>query len=59
MYNAVRPLRSADAHIGDTVIFGFRTQLYRANGARLAVVGGIREGTPRVVGIYDRNGRNA
>jgi predicted amino acid racemase len=59
MYNAVRPLRSADAHIGDTVIFGFRTQLYRANGARLAVVGGIREGTPRVVGVYDRNGRNA
>ena len=59
MYNALRPLGGAEAHVGDTAVFGFRTQLYRANGARLAVVAGVRSGAARIVGVYDRNGSDA
>jgi predicted amino acid racemase len=56
MFNAVHPLGGGTARVSDTVVFGFRTQLYRTNGARLAVVAGIGAGTPRVIGFYDRNG---
>ncbi len=56
IYNAVQPLERFDARVGDTVVFGFRTQLYRTNGARLAVLEGIAEGRPRIAGFYDRTG---
>jgi hypothetical protein len=56
MYNAIQPLGGADAGVGDTAVFGFRTQIYRANGARLAVVAGCARSAPRVVGVYDRTG---
>jgi predicted amino acid racemase len=56
MFNAVHPLGGARAHVGDTVVLGFRSQLYRANGARLAVVEGVQEGRPELLGCFDRNG---
>jgi predicted amino acid racemase len=49
----------AGARVGDTVVLGVRTQVYRSNSARLAVVEGIRSGSPRLLGLYDRNGRPA
>lgn len=56
MYNAIKPLDGQGANVGDTVVFGFRTQLYRTNGGRLAVVEGVAAGTPRLRGLFDRNG---
>jgi hypothetical protein len=55
-YSPIQTMSGAAATVGDTVVFGFRTQLYRSNGGKLVVVDGIREGSPRVVGYYDRNG---
>lgn len=56
MYNAIRPLDGRGASIADTVVFGFRSQLYRANGGLLAVVAGLADGVPRLRGLFDRNG---
>jgi predicted amino acid racemase len=56
MYNAIRPLDGRDTNVGDTVVFGFRSQLYRANGALVAVVEGLGDGAPRLRGLFDRNG---
>jgi predicted amino acid racemase len=56
MYNSIQPCSGVEARVGDTVIFGFRTQLYRANGGRLAVVEGIHRGEVHVLGFSDRNG---
>jgi predicted amino acid racemase len=56
MYNAIRPLDGQGAKVGDTVVFGFRSQLYRANGGLLAVVAGLADGAPRLRGLFDRNG---
>jgi predicted amino acid racemase len=56
MFNSIHPLEDAQAKVGDTVVLGFRAQLYRANGARLAVLEGVQSGSPNVVGVFDRNG---
>lgn len=56
MYNAIRTLDGRAAKVGETVVFGFRSQLYRANGALLAVLDGLADGAPRLVGLFDRNG---
>jgi predicted amino acid racemase len=56
MYNAVKPLDGRGAKVGDTLVFGFRSQLYRANGGLLAVVDGLASATPRLRGLFDRNG---
>jgi predicted amino acid racemase len=58
MFNAIHPRGGAEARVSDTVVFGFRTQLYRTNGARLAAVAGIQRGEPRVLGFFDRNGNH-
>jgi predicted amino acid racemase len=56
IFNAIQPRAGASARVGDTVVFGFRTQLYRTNGGRLALVEGIHGGEPQVLGFFDRNG---
>jgi len=50
-------LHSARPRVGDTVVLGVRTQVYRANSARLAVVEGIAADRPRLLGLFDRNGQ--
>jgi predicted amino acid racemase len=57
MYARIRQGRELRADVGDTVVCGFRTQLYRANNARLAVVEGVSSGAARLVGLFDRTGR--
>lgn len=56
IYGALQLGRHATAAVGDTVVCGFRCQVYRSNGGRLAVVDGTQTGEPRLVGLYDRNG---
>jgi predicted amino acid racemase len=48
--------RGVTADVGDTVVCGFRTQVYRSNGGRLAVVDGIQSGDPTLIELTDRNG---
>lgn len=57
MYARIRQGRELRANVGDTVVCGFRTQLYRANNARLAVVEGVSHGAARLLGLFDRTGR--
>jgi predicted amino acid racemase len=56
IYGALELGRGMTAQIGDTVVCGFRCQVYRSNGGRLAVVDGIQSGEPTLVALYDRNG---
>jgi len=42
--------------IGDTVIYAFRTQIFMTRSS-VALVTGISEGNPKVIGIYDGLGR--
>jgi predicted amino acid racemase len=49
MYARIRQGRELRATVGDTVVCGFRTQLYRANNARLAVVEGVSHGAARLL----------
>jgi predicted amino acid racemase len=56
IYGALQLGRRATAEVGETVVCGFRSQVYRSNGGRTAVVDGIQSGEPTVVGFYDRNG---
>ena len=55
-YYALLDRRSARVGIGDSVVFGFRAQVF-ATRAYVAVVRGISRGRPRVAGVYDANGR--
>ena len=57
MYLRLHPGLGRRPRVGDSVVLGVRTQVYRSNSARLAVVEGISSGSPSVVGIYDRSGR--
>jgi predicted amino acid racemase len=57
MYARLHQGRSVTASVGDTVVFGFRTQVYRSNSGRLAVVDGIQKGQPQLLGLFDRTGR--
>ena len=43
--------------VGDSVVLGVRTQVYRANEARIAAVEGLAAGQPRLLGLWDRTGR--
>lgn len=43
------------ANIGDTAVFSFRSQIFVTR-SQVAVVKGISEGKPQVVGIYDSHG---
>ena len=56
IYGALDLSRGVSAEVGDTVVCGFRCQVYRSNGGRLAVVEGIQSGNPTLIEIYDRNG---
>lgn len=44
-----------NAEIGNTVIFSFRTQIFVTR-SEVAVVEGIQNGNPRLIGIYDSQG---
>ncbi len=44
------------AEVGDTVIFSFRSQIFVTR-SEVAVVEGIQSGNPRLIGIYDSQGR--
>ncbi|OJG91742.1 hypothetical protein RV15_GL000409 [Enterococcus silesiacus] len=47
---------SAEHNVGATVIAAFRTQIFVTR-SNVAVVKGIREGKPEIVGIFDSQGR--
>jgi predicted amino acid racemase len=57
IYGALTLGRGTTAAVGDSVVCGFRCQVYRSNGGRLAVVDGIQSGEPTLVALYDRNGQ--
>jgi hypothetical protein len=38
------------------VVYGFRPQIYRTPKGRTAVVAGIQQNKPKLVGIFDRAG---
>jgi len=44
-----------DMKVGDTVIYGFRIQVF-ASRAKVAVVKGVQKGRPELLGIFDRCG---
>ncbi|OGO81347.1 MAG: hypothetical protein A2Y21_03745 [Clostridiales bacterium GWC2_40_7] len=46
------------ANVGDTVICSFRTQLFVLS-SNIAVVRGLASGAPELMGIFDREGREA
>jgi predicted amino acid racemase len=43
-------------HVGDTVLYAFRTQIFMTRSS-VALVAGIQSGKPELVGIYDGLGR--
>jgi predicted amino acid racemase len=43
-------------HVGDTLVYAFRTQVFFTR-AKVAVLDGIENGNPQVVGIFDSRGR--
>ena len=47
--------RDSPMSTGDTVVFGFRPQVYTTR-SRVAVVRGVETGRDEVLGIFDRNG---
>jgi predicted amino acid racemase len=56
MYANILPTKEHRAKVGDTVVFGYRPQIYRVPRGRTAVVSGIQKGTPKLLGIFDRAG---
>lgn len=45
-------VRTPNIQIGDTVVFGFRTQVFVTR-SQVAVVAGLRENNPQLVGLFD------
>jgi predicted amino acid racemase len=45
-------IKTPNVQIGDTVVFGFRTQIFVTR-AQVAVVSGISENNPKLVGLFD------
>lgn len=45
-----------NAHVGDTVVYAFRTQLFMTR-SRVALVTGVQSGNPELIGLYDGLGR--
>jgi len=54
-YGDLMPEAGQDVRINDSVIFGFRAQIFVTRGLT-AVVSGIQSGHPKVVGTYDTAG---
>jgi len=55
-YGDLYPESGQDVRINDSVIFGFRVQIFVTRGLT-AVVSGIQSGHPKVVGTYDTAGK--
>lgn len=51
-YHGLLDPNGQDVHVGDTVVFGFRGQLFMTR-AYTAVVEGMASGNPRLVGVWD------
>ena len=51
-----RQEKGQKAEVGDTVVFGFRAQMFVTR-AYVAAVSGISKGRPKVEGIYFTDGR--
>ena len=51
-YHGLMDTEGQEAHVGDSVIFGFRGQLFMTR-AYSAVVEGLSSGSPRLVGVWD------
>jgi predicted amino acid racemase len=56
MYAVLMPGSRQRANVGDTVVYGFRPQIYRTPKGRIAVVAGIQRNKPKLVGLFDRAG---
>jgi predicted amino acid racemase len=52
----VPPEREGAVRVGDTVVFSFRTQIFVTR-SQVAVLSGLRTGTPKLEGIFDSLGR--
>ncbi|MZD03753.1 YhfX family PLP-dependent enzyme [Streptomyces sp. SID5785] len=50
------PPRGGDVRLGDTALFAFRTQIFVTR-STVAVVAGLSDGAPRLLGLYDAQGR--
>lgn len=55
-YYGTLKLGGKSAKVGDTVIYCFRTQIFITR-SQVAVVEGISKGDPKLIGIYDNQGR--
>jgi predicted amino acid racemase len=51
-YHGILDSNGLDCTVGDTVVFGFRTQMFMTR-AYSAVVEGLSTGSPRLVGVWD------
>jgi len=55
-YNVpVHPRRGQEFSVGDSVVYGFRNQVFVSR-AKVAVVDGIPSSEPELLGLFDRNG---
>jgi predicted amino acid racemase len=54
-YHGILDAGPADGRVGDTVVFGFRTQAF-ATRAHIAAVAGCSTGSPRLEGVFDPQG---
>ena len=55
-YCNLMPKLNRNFKVGDTVVFGFRPQIYRTPKGRVAVISGIQNGKPKLLGLFDRAG---
>jgi predicted amino acid racemase len=57
-YRRLQRTRQAAVAVGDSAVFSFRFQAFTSR-ARVAMVGGLHEGRPRLLGLHDVYGRAA
>jgi predicted amino acid racemase len=55
LYTTIHLAEEFSVHIGDTVVFGFRPQVYVTR-SKIAIVKGIGTSHRKLLGIFDRNG---
>ncbi|HEX7292777.1 MAG TPA: alanine racemase [Conexibacter sp.] len=55
-YRRLRLTRSTAVSVGDSAVFSFRFQAFTSR-ARIAVIGGLRDGRWRLLGLHDVHGR--
>lgn len=55
-YGELRLPKGLNSKVGDVVVYGLRNQVFVSR-VRVAVVSGIQGGTPRVIGVFNREGR--